>query len=533
MTTAVMEKEIKFGSVEYLLNEIAKGLVDNPIHRTFSEWLNENYFLNGEAFNLNARSPFEAIYADNSQHMAVMKSAQCGVSEYLIAYALYFPIEFRENVFYAMPAKEQVRDFVQGRVDPRIDDSTKLQELIHKTDNTGLKQVGLNFIYFRGSQNTRQIKTVDAGLLVLDEYDEMIQANISLMEKRLGDSKYKIIKKASTPTYFEYGIHQEYLESDQHEYFLKCDKCGKWQMPDWSLNITPAPTRDKSIPVPDSVDLICSDCKAPLNRSQHGEWRAQNPGALKRGYHISKLMFEITDLKALWREFQETRNLQDFYNSNLGVPYASSGGKLDDQILNACREDYKIDKPTNCTMGVDVGDLLNVRVSQRDGSKKRAVFIGTVKHFEELDTLMKRFDIRRCVIDGLPETREATKFAGRFPGRVYLAYYQLNDHNKTFEYKEADRVLKTPAKVNINRNRAMDETGMRFVERENVIPMDANLIPNYFDQLKAPQKVKITDENGNEEYKYVEGNRADHYFHAEVYDDIAGTGQRSYQIFMV
>jgi hypothetical protein len=518
-------------SVRALLDEIARKLADKSLAEkmSFKDWLHENYFIDGQRFGFEGWQPLEQVYYDTHPDMVIMKSAQCRISEYLIAYSLYFPLQNEENVFYAMPAKDQIRDFVQGRVDPRIDDSFRLQELIRKTDNTGLKQVGLNFIYFRGSQNTRQIKTVDAGLLILDEYDEMIQMNVPIMEKRLGDSKYKIKKRASTPTYFEYGIHQEYIESDQHEYFLKCDKCGKWQVPDWSKNITPAPTRDKATPIPDKVELICADCKAPLDRKQMGEWRAQNPGALKRGYHISKLIFAVTDLKALWIDYQTTRNLQDFFNGNLGLPYAVEGGKLDDLSLNACREDYKIEKAVNCSMGVDVGDLLHVRVSMKDGDKKKAVFIGTRKHFEELDQLMKQFDVRHCIIDGLPETREAAKFAARFPGRVFLAYYLLKDPNKTFEFKRDDK----PMKVLINRNRAMDETGNRFIERENVIPMNANTIPGYYDQLKAPQRVKQINADGNEVYNFVEGNKADHFFHAEVYDDIASQGQKNYQIFAV
>ena len=533
MINALMERPAANAAygVRSLLDEVARRLVDKPLSEkmSFKNWLHENYFIDGQRFSLIGWEPLEQIYYDTHSDMAIMKAAQCRISEYLIAYSLYFPLQYEENVFYAMPAKDQIRDFVQGRVDPRVDESFRLQELIRKTDNSGLKQVGLNFIYFRGSQNTRQIKTVDAGLLVLDEYDEMIQMNVPIMEKRLGDSKYKIKKKASTPTYFEYGIHQEYLESDQHEYFMQCSKCGKWQIPDWSKNISPQPTRDKAVAIPDKVELVCGDCGTAIDRSQTGQWRSQTPGALKRGYRISKLIFAVTDLRALWIEFQNTRNLQDFYNGNLGLPYAAEGGKLDDLSLNSCREDYKIEKATGCSMGVDVGDMLHVRVSMKDGNKKKAVFIGMVKHFEELDQLMKRFDVSNCVVDGLPETREAAKFAARFPGRVFLAYYAGTDPNKTFEFKRNEK----PMKVTINRNRAMDETGNRFIERENVLPMNANTIAGYYDQLKAPQKVKMQDANGNDVYRYVEGNKADHYYHAEVYDDIAGQGQKSYGIYLV
>ncbi|MFA5114390.1 MAG: phage terminase large subunit family protein [Candidatus Margulisiibacteriota bacterium] len=526
-----LRKAVETVTVETLLADLGRRLADRPLteRTTFEHWLTENYFIDGRRFGFEGYEPLQQVYFDDHPDMVIMKSAQCRISEYLIAYAFYFALQREENVFYAMPAKDQIKDFVMGRVDPRIDESPRLQALIRKTDNSGLKQVGLNFIYFRGSQNQRQIKSVDAGCDILDEFDEMVQKNVPTMKKRLGSSKYGIVKEASTPTYFEYGIHAEYLKSDQNEYFLKCDKCGKWQTPDWLKNIRPAPTRDKAIPNPDRVDLVCSDCGEPLNRAQEGEWRPQNPGALKRGYHISKLIFKVTNLLALWIEYRDTLNLQDFHNGNLGQPYAPAGGKLDDLALNGCREAYTIEKATGCTMGVDVGDLYHVRVSMKDGTKKKAVFIGTVKNTEELDRFMKKFDVRRCVIDGLPETREATKFALRFPGRVFLAYYLLKDPNKTYEFKKTEK----PLKVLINRTRAMDETGNRFIERENIIPMEANTIPGYYDQLKAPQKIKVTGADGNEAYSYVEGSRADHYYHAEVYDDIAGQGQQQYGICVV
>ena len=68
----------------------------------------------------------------------------------------------------------------------------------------------------------------------------------------------------------------------------------------------------------------------------------------------------------------------------------------------------------------------------------------------------------------------------------------------------------------------MDETSNKFMERKTRIPNNADTIPGYYSQLKAPQRVKSIDKTGNEIYTYVEGSQADHYFHAEVYDDIAG-----------
>ena len=180
-------------------------------------WCESNYYINDLPFTLKNRHPLVQIYLDPSKDITITKSAQCGASEYCVGRALHFTEIYRENALYLMPAKDQIKDFAQGRVDPRIDSSPHLLRLVLKTDNVGLKQIRSNFLYLRGSQSKRQIKSVDAGLLIFDEYDEMIQMNIPIAEKRLGDSKHKLIIRISTPTVPEFGIHREYLMSDQRE----------------------------------------------------------------------------------------------------------------------------------------------------------------------------------------------------------------------------------------------------------------------------------------------------------------------------
>ena len=49
--------------------------------------------------------------------------------------------------------------------------------------------------------------------------------------------------------------------------------------------------------------------------------------------------------------------------------------------------------------------------------------MGVLNNFGELDALMLSYDVRTCVIDGLPNTHSAKEFAGKFPGRVWLCYY--------------------------------------------------------------------------------------------------------------
>ena len=85
-------------------------------------------------------------------------------------------------------------------------------------------------------------------------------------------------------------------------------------------------------------------------------------------------------------------------------------------------------------MGVDVGLNLHVVVrecagvegGQTDGSgsrRPRLWFVGQVDGFPELEPLMERYHVRRCVIDAAPELHLAREFALRHKGNVWLAQY--------------------------------------------------------------------------------------------------------------
>ena len=67
----------------------------------------------------------------------------------------------------------------------------------------------------------------------------------------------------------------------------------------------------------------------------------------------------------------------------------------------------------------------------------------------KLETLMKDFNVYRCVIDGMPETDKARAFAKKFPGRVYLNFY--NEHQKgSYKWNEEDLT------VSSNRTESLD-----------------------------------------------------------------------------
>ena len=78
-------------------------------------------------------------------------------------------------------------------------------------------------------------------------------------------------------------------------------------------------------------------------------------------------------------------------------------------------------------MGVDTGKELHVVISRfapkRDGTRE-VIYIGTRHSYGDLDDLMERYSVRKCVIDALPEIHATREFASRHCGRVWMNYFQ-------------------------------------------------------------------------------------------------------------
>ena len=77
------------------------------------------------------------------------------------------------------------------------------------------------------------------------------------------------------------------------------------------------------------------------------------------------------------------------------------------------------------------------------------LYLDIPRIFSELDDLMEWFHVHRCVIDALPEIHTTRAFAGRFPGRVWLNYF--DEHQKgSYRWDEKDRIVRE------NRTEALD-----------------------------------------------------------------------------
>jgi hypothetical protein len=474
----------------------------------------------------------EQIMRDDHRFIAIQKSAQVGVTEMMVNMALWAAdtgYAGRGNVLYMMPTQNQMDDFARSRFDRAIQDSSYLRSRLQPdpprrkgADSVRLKKIGPGYIYLRGSESKRQIASVDADLVILDEFDQMAEGTLELAMKRLSSSSAGKILVASTPRYPEAGINGLYLTSDQNRYLITCDACGLEQNLTWSQNVDT-----------EAGILRCTGCEAQINGSEKKRWSSQAPGNSKtRGYQISRLYSPWLDLAPMIEASNATTpaGLQEFQNSDLGEVFSPPGGGVTLDILDKARGTYTTDeyKGQPCVMGVDVGLVLHVVVreslidweSTHDSighviadRPPRLWYVGQVDSFEELDEIYERFNVNSCVIDAYPETRKAQEFADRHES-VRLAYY-----------RSADGHTHDETSVHLNRVEALDEALARYRELPGILPSDARSlggavrdgVGQYYHQVMAPQRTLKRDQHGNWVARWVEGSRADHFAHAEVY----------------
>jgi hypothetical protein len=340
----------------------------------------------------------------------------------------------------------------------------------------------------------------------------MQQENVPYFEKRLEHSDLRWQRWASTPTYHKYGINAMYLESDQSEYNVKCNHCGKWQVLDFFVNV------DK-----ERKTMVCCHCKKEIVPYQlEGQWIAKFPDAKYRGYHISQLYSPRLNLIKLIESSEKISDseVQQFYNQNLGLPYEPVGGaKLTDKDIKSCCKAYTapdtVLEGEQTYMGVDVGRVLHYIIRTQD----RIVAIGNVANFlgdNSLVDVMKRFKVRGVVVDALPETRKVAEFVKAYPSKVKMCYYSgLSEMKEAKKYWKVDK-----DKVNTDRTLSLD---MIFAEiRTQGVQMPANISSyvEFMAHLKSTTRIIRTDKGGNSKAEYVETGD-DHYLHACNYAKIA------------
>ncbi len=301
------------------------------------------------------------------------------------------------------------------------------------------------------------LKSIPVDLIILDELDEAPQQAVDMAMERMGHSEFREVLMLSNPTIPDYGIDKAFQETDQRHWLLKCPSCGYHTCLEDTF---PGCLRE----IKGRVIRACERCQGELNPSA-GEWVAKRPIITeKRGYHYSQLFSHYVKPRDILHQYRTTKNLQDFFNLKIGIAYVEAENRLSvEEVLALCgNEGIAASDSGPCYMGVDQGKDLHVVIGKRQFDMGRIVHLGIYRDWEELDRLMKAFNISRCVVDALPEIRNARAFAERHKGYVYLNYYQ--EHQKgRYRWNEQDLT------VVCNRTESLDASHNEVMQGQIII----------------------------------------------------------------
>jgi hypothetical protein len=490
-----------------------------------AEWAVARIRLEGRPFRFEGHEYLRAIYDDTSPHVILAKSAQIGGTTWAILRSIHACLTGL-NVIYFFPTRTDVIEFSKSRVAPLLAENPFLSRLMTDTDTAGLKRIGDAHLYLRGMQSTVGMKSVPADMLVFDELDETPPAAKAMARERLAHSDYKRVIELSNPSLPDYGIDEQYRKSDERHWTLKCPGCGRWTALDKEFPRKLG--QDVRIIRPRSDGSFyraCPKCSGELDLAR-GEWVADLPDRPIHGYRISQLFSPKVDPGEILTEYRTTRFPDRFYNLKIGIPWADLERRLDIMsVLSLCSDAVLMESSVGgyCTMGVDTGRDLHVVILRDEGwhQKRHLIHLAVCRDFLDLDVFMNRFNISRCVVDGLPETHATREFAKRYPGRVFMNFFN--------EYQRGsakwDRQAMT---VQVNRTEVLDASRTAVREQRVVLPRRLPIVEEFARHMASDAKILDEDEEtGIKKYRYIRTG-ANHFSMAFTYAWLAGSDRVSY-----
>lgn len=304
---------------------------------------------------------------------------------------------------------KQLKTFYKTRIVPEFSDGyyASLVDKAHEMSQEQMK-IRNSTLIFRSSSKAGSLEGIDSDYFSLDEYDRIDSTAEQSALEAMSSSKYGFMRRWSTPTSPNYGIHKLYLESDKRRWEQKCEHCGKYQVLDYEANIKQ--TRSDGVDLigkvilPGTFEFVCKYCGMPMDRWYGGRWNITDPSQGRtHGYSISQMDAVWISADKLKEKEMNSPSKQFFYNYTLGLPYEDKSAKffstdvtsnqVERRRLNY-REDYQY-----IACGIDWGTYYHHLVTLGIGENGRIDVLDLykvqtskgVEHIEQdLNTLMRR-----------------------------------------------------------------------------------------------------------------------------------------------
>jgi phage terminase large subunit GpA-like protein len=306
-----------------------------------------------------------------------MKGAQVGGTEYGNNWIGYVIHQAPGPMLSVQPTVEMAKRNSKQRIDPLIEESAVLRELVsdprsRDSGNTMLaKEFPGGMLVMTGANSAVGLRSMAARYLFLDEVDaypgdvdgEGDPVNLALARTRTF-ARRKIFMISTPKITGRSRIEASFEDSDRRYFWVPCPQCNEHQILQFARVRWPKGEPERAV-------YVCQHCAREIgNHEKHwmlteGEWRPAAPGVGKvAGFHLSSLYSPVgwfcwADAAAMFEEAQKKPELlQVFVNTVLGETWALQGDAPEWQRLYDRREDYRIGTVPKgglfLTAGVDV-----------------------------------------------------------------------------------------------------------------------------------------------------------------------------------
>ncbi|MCR4323942.1 MAG: phage terminase large subunit family protein [Nanoarchaeota archaeon] len=227
------------------------------------------------------------IWDDWTPVQVYRKASQVGFSTMEILKTIV-AAKYRDlTTIYCLPTSSDVNQFVSSKTNPIISNNRILTNWIKDKDSITQKQIGNNFIHYRGTfSNKPQAEKMESGvgimisadILCFDESDRSDQEILQQYESRLDASEYKGKWYFSNPSNPHTLSQKIWEQSDQKHWFIKCEHCRHWQYLDFWKNVKDG-------------KFVCQKCGKEISDEvrRRGQWVKKRNSEIS-GYWISHLM---------------------------------------------------------------------------------------------------------------------------------------------------------------------------------------------------------------------------------------------------
>ncbi|MBE7413367.1 MAG: phage terminase large subunit family protein [Leptospiraceae bacterium] len=453
----------------------------------------------------------------NSKKLIAMKAAQIGFSTWMIGRALWLTNGKNLNGGFYFPDRESMKAFVQYRWDPIIKHSPYFQKMVteeSEVNNVRIKNIGKSLFSFNGTTNLKDVKSFDADITIRDEVDEQNPENSGFISDRLLHSNFAKDMAGSQPSIEDFGIHAEFMDSDQNFYLIKCDSCNHWN--DLVNRFLEDPEKvfgKKNKTKEVEYFYACEKCHKPLN-NQKGEYVAKRKHK-NTGVQISQMFLNYktpTEIYQLWKNANSHIKRKNLYISVIGWPYSTDEEKpVTQSVIDSQKGDhglYDISQSYSY-MGADQGDTVHM-VFGEPTTDARIRIIGLAK-FSVLDDdsihrSIIRFAVYQGIVDAMPNKSWSVRLAKIFPEQIKIQYF-----SKKYSLKEED-VLNSEDEIevlNINRDESLQDTvdaiknGLFiFPDKSRLDGPDLVLMEEFEYHLKMLIRERGEDEFGRPKYSF-------------------------------